>query len=70
MFLSAGVISVLIGIFCWTDTEMAWRFYELDNQMWGQPIQQPTDWRKRVRYMGVILILLGSIALVAGFNML
>ena len=70
MFLSAGIVSILIGICCWTDTELAWRMYELDSQVWGQHIDQPKDWRERVRYMGVILVLLGAIALVAGVDAL
>lgn len=70
MFLSAGVVSILAGIFCWTDTELAWRFYELDNQTWGQYVKQPKDWREKVRYMGVVLVLLGAIAIVAGVDAL
>ena len=70
MFFSAGAISVFIGIVCFVDTELAWRLYELDNQMWGQQIEQPKDWRGRVRYMGVILLILGTMAFVAGMEAL
>lgn len=69
MFLSGGILAIIVGIFCWTDSDFAWRMYELDCQMWGQHVEQPHDWRERVQYMGVVLMILGAMAVVAAIRL-
>jgi len=70
MFISGGIISIFVGLFCIWDSELAWRLYEMDSQMWGQYIEQPQNWRERVYYMGLLLMILGIAVVVLGLDML
>lgn len=69
MILGAGILTFFAGIVCFWDSELAWRLYELDSRTIGIQVEKPDDWRERVRYMGVNLILLGLLALVAAIKM-
>ncbi|MGB7338312.1 MAG: hypothetical protein WBC91_05405 [Phototrophicaceae bacterium] len=68
MLFVGGLTAIAAGVFCFTDADMAWYFYELDHQFWGQSVHKPTDWRAWVYSAGASLIILGLMALVAGIQ--
>jgi len=68
MLLIGGLTAIGAGIFCFTDTELAWRLYELDHQMWGQHVSQPKNWRQWVYAMGTALMIMGMMAVALAFE--
>lgn len=68
MIISAGILTISAGVLCISDDELAWNLYELDSRMIGIQVERPRNWRNRVYFMGLTLMLMGMVTVGLGLG--
>jgi hypothetical protein len=70
MLASTSLLTIICGIMCHTDPEMAWKFYEWDCRQIGLTPPRWTNWRTRVQQIGYGLMGLGVLGLAVGLGLI
>ena len=68
MLAATSTLVICCGIFCITDTDLAWRIYEWDCRMMSIAPPRVRNWRLRVKQIGSALIGLGLVGLIVSIN--
>jgi len=71
MFLSASLLAIGIGVFCFYNRDIAWAMFEFDRRFWSRTVPQKGKyWAHNVRYASLCLIMLGLIGIVVNLQMM